>query len=115
MRGHDDLAVTDFLHPPHELQKLHLAYGRQRRFRLVENVDALAIAALVEEAQKTFTVRMREKVRSNFSDVAGGPIEISRHREETLRAEEPTFGDLRQPTCAQRVREVAPIASRASE
>jgi len=63
MGRHDHLAVADIIHPPHQLQELDLARRRQSRFRLVEDEDALALAALVEEAQKAFAVGMREEIR----------------------------------------------------
>ena len=63
MRGHDDLAIAGVIHPAHQLQELHLARGRQCGFRFVEDEDALPLATLFEEAQKTLAVRMREEVR----------------------------------------------------
>jgi hypothetical protein len=106
VRGHHDLAYRGLLHPPHQLQEFHLARGRQRRFRLVEDEDALALAALLEEAQKTFAVGMREEVRRWSSKwvVPGRMIQVSRDREETFGAEEPAIGDLRLPARAQRLR-----------
>jgi len=58
MRGHDHLAVAGLVHLPHQLEELHLARRRQRGFRFVEDVDALALAALVEEAQESLAVRV---------------------------------------------------------
>jgi hypothetical protein len=78
------------------------AVRRQYRFRLVEHIDALPLTALLEESQKSFTVRMREEIRSNAPD----RVEIARDREKTLRAEEPTLGDFGQPACPQRIRKV---------
>ena len=63
MRGHDDLAMADVFHLPHQFQQFDLARGRQGGFRFVEDEDALPLAAFVEEAQKTLAVGMGEKVR----------------------------------------------------
>jgi len=41
------------LHPAHQFQKFRLARRRQRRFRFVEDEDALPLAALLEEAHKS--------------------------------------------------------------
>ena len=41
------------------------------------------------------------------SNVRRGLVEIARHREEALGAEEPAVGDLRQPARAQRARKLA--------
>src|ERR1700676_979699 len=100
MRGHDDLAIAGVIHPSHQLQKFDLARGRQCRFRFVEDEDALPLATLFEEAQKTLAVRMREKVRRGTRGNAGNIFEIdlvlvSRNREEALGAKEPSVGDLR--------------------
>src|SRR5882724_6370519 len=108
MRGHDDLADRGLLHPPQQFQELNLARGRQRRFRLVEDEDALALAALLEEAQKTFAVGMREKVGRRAGAEVGklfpvDLVEISRDRKEALGAKEPSVGDLRQPARAKRL------------
>src|SRR5258706_16464609 len=99
MRGHDDLADRRLLHPPHQLQKFHLARGRQRDFRFVEDEDALLLAAFLEEPQKAFAVRMREEVGRR----AANSVVIYDNRKETLRPEEPTLRDLRQPARAQRL------------
>src|SRR3977135_1310801 len=109
MRGHDDLAIAGVIHAPHQLQELHLARGRQCGFRFVKDEDALLLTTLLEEAQKTLAVRMREKVRRDTSGNAGNIFEIalvlvSRNREEALGAKEPSVGDLRQPARAQRLR-----------
>ena len=63
MRGHDDLAIAGVIHPTHQLQEFDLARRRQRGFRFVEDEDALPLATLFEEAQKTLAVRMRAEVR----------------------------------------------------
>jgi hypothetical protein len=79
----------------------------ERRFRLVEDEQALALAALLEEAQKALAMRMGEKIRRRAAEgFARGLVEIARDREETFRPEEPTLCDLRQPACAQRLREL---------
>lgn len=72
--------------------------------RLVEDEDALPLATFLEEAQKTFAVRVGQEVGRRRTEriVQGGPIEISRNREKTLGAKEPAVGDLRQPACPQR-------------
>ena len=62
-RGHDDLAMPRPVHHLQQFQELDLARRRQRRLRLVEDEDALALAALFEEAEKTLAVGMREEVR----------------------------------------------------
>jgi hypothetical protein len=62
MGCHDDLADAGLVHAPQQLEKLDLPGRRQRRFRLVEDEDALTPTALVEEAQEAFAVRMREEV-----------------------------------------------------
>ena len=96
MRGHDDLANRGLLHAPHQLQKFHLARRRQRGFRLVEDEDALPLAALFEEAQKAFAVGMGEKVRRGSAErFASGFIEVPGNGKEALGPEEPplvTFG-----------------------
>src|SRR5882724_6930474 len=63
MRGHDDLAMARLIHPPHQLQKFHLARRRQRGFRFVEDVDALPLAALLEEAHESLAVRKGQESR----------------------------------------------------
>src|SRR6185437_9983068 len=68
---------------------------------------ALALAALLEEAQKTFAVRIGEEVRRSSPSALPHLIEISGDREKTLGAEEPAVGDLGQPTGAQRLGEFA--------
>src|ERR1700730_6599123 len=107
MRGHDDLAILGDIHPPQQLQEFDLARRRQRRFRFVEDEDALTLAALLEKAQESLAVGMREEVRRralgnvrNFFQV--DLVQVSRNREEALSAEEPTVGDLGQPTCTKR-------------
>src|SRR6202035_6065682 len=108
MRGHHDLADRALLHPPQQLQEFHLARGRQRRFRLVEDEDALAWAALLKEAHETLAVRMGEKVGWGWAwRSAGGFIQISRDGEKALGPEEPAVGDLRQPAGAQRTGKLA--------
>src|SRR6266851_1617494 len=107
MRGQDDLAIAGNIHPSHQLQKFDLTRRRQRRFRVVEDEDALLPAALLEESQKTLAVGMREEVRRGAGGNARNIFEIdlvlvSRNREEALRAKEPAVGDLRQPARAQR-------------
>jgi len=103
MRGHDDLANRGLLHPAHQLEEFHLARRRQRRFRFVEDEDALALATLLEEPHKAFAVRMGEEIRRR----AASPVEISRDGEETLGPEEPAVGDLRQPAGTQRFGKLA--------
>ena len=120
MRGHHDLADRGLLHPLHQFQKFKLARRRQRRFRLVEDEDALAFATVFEELQKALAMRVREIVRRNTWRHAGDHfgidlVLVSRDREKTLGAEEPAVVDLRQPAGAKRLRQFAPIASSASE
>src|SRR5829696_3448367 len=102
MRGHDDLAMADLLHPPHQLQKFDLARRRQRGFRFVEDEDALSLTALLEEAQKAFAIGMREEVRRRRPEwvVQRRLVQIPCNREEALRAEEPTVCNSGQPACA---------------
>src|SRR6476620_10205047 len=102
MRGHDDLAVADLFHAPHQFQKFHLASGRQRGFRFVEDEDALALAALFEEAQKAFAVGVREKIGWRTASDAGNffevdRVQVSRNGKETLGPKKPAIGDFRQP------------------
>jgi hypothetical protein len=52
VRRHHDLADAGAVYAAQELQELDLARRRQRGFRLVEDEDALAPAALLEETQK---------------------------------------------------------------
>src|SRR3984885_6002307 len=104
MRGHHDLADRGLLHPPHQFQELHLARRRQRRFRFVENENALPLATLLEEAQKALAVRMREEVWPSRANVVRGLVEISGDRKETFGPEEPAVGNLRQPACTKRAR-----------
>src|SRR5712671_7900975 len=101
MRGHDDLTDRGLLHSPHQLQKFHLARWRQRRFRFVENEDALLLATLLEKPQKAFAMGMREEVWPALANFARRIVEISCDRKETLCPEEPALGDLRQPARAQ--------------
>ena len=83
------------------------ARRRQRRFRLVENEDALPLAAFLEEPQKALAVGMREEVRRRLACITCRTVEISCDGEETLGPEEPTVGDLGQPARAQRRRQLA--------
>src|SRR5450631_4926174 len=103
MRGHDDLANRGLFHSTHQLQELDLAGRRQCGFRLVKDENALPLATLFEEAQKTFAVRMREEVRRRTATVARGLVEISGDRKEALGAKEPAVGYFWQPACAQRL------------
>src|SRR5258707_8392658 len=103
MRGHHDLANRGLLHAPHQFQKFHLARRRQRRFRFVEDEDALPLAALFEEAQEAFAMGMAEEVWPAHANIARRIIEISCDRKETLCPEEPTVGNLRQPARTQRL------------
>ena len=82
--------------------------GDSADFRFVKNKDALAPAALLEEPQKAFAVRMREEIRRGGADIKGRGIEVARDRKETFRAKEPATGDFRQPGGAQRARELSP-------
>src|SRR5689334_2027509 len=102
MGRHDHLAMTGLVHSLKQLQELHLPQRRQRRLRLIKYVDALPLAALLEETQKTLAVRIRQKIR-----IGSNSVEISRHRKESLGTEEPALGDLGQPTCAKRLRQLA--------
>ena len=56
------------VHPPQQLQEFDLARRRQRQFRLVEDEDALALAALLEEAQKALAMRVREEIGRRAAD-----------------------------------------------
>src|ERR1019366_7424069 len=105
MRGHDDLAILRMIHPPHQFQKFDLARWRQRRFRLVEDEDALPLATLFEEAQKALAMRMGEEVwrRTAAEGFASHFVEISGDRKETLGPEEPPIGDFGEPARAQRL------------
>src|SRR5260370_41268565 len=103
MRGHDDLANRGLLHAPHQLQKFHLARRRQRGFRLVEDEDALPLAALFEEAQKAFAVGMGEKVRRGSAErFASGFIEVPGNGKEALGSEEPPRRNFWQPARTKR-------------
>ena len=77
--------------------------------------DALALAALLEEAQKTFAVRM-EKIRRRAAEgLARSLVKIARDREDAFGPEEPSlviFGSqLARSACAS----LPPIASMARE
>ena len=63
-----------------------LARRRERRFWLIEDEDALALAAFLEEA-KTLAVRMPEKIRRVGIRVQGRFVEI-RATEKKLSARE---------------------------
>src|ERR1043166_7373241 len=92
-----------------QVEEPDLARRRQRGFRLVEDEDALPLAALLEEAHETFAVGVREEVGPKVPHILRGFIQITRHREKTLGAEEPTLGDPGQPAGAQRVRQVSTL------
>ena len=94
--------MRELVHPPQQFQELDLSRRRQRQFRFVENEDALTLAALLEEAQKSLAVGMREEVRRGAPDF----VEISRDGKETLRPKEPAVGDFWQPTRAKRGRQL---------
>src|SRR5450432_79305 len=96
MRRDDYLAVIVFLHAPQQLHEFDLPRRRQRRFRLVEDKEALPARAFVEEAQKSLAVRMRQKIRWRPGADRRG-VEIARDGEKTFRAKEPAAGDFRQP------------------
>src|SRR3954447_4917919 len=103
--GHDDLAMADVFHPPHQLQERDLARGRQRGFRFVEDEDALALAAFLEEAQKAFAVGMGEEVgrwASSHWIFLGHLVQVSGDREKAFGAEKPAISDFGQPACPQR-------------
>jgi hypothetical protein len=51
--------MADIVHPPHH--KFDLTRGRQRRFRLVEDEDALPLAALFDEAQNASPCEFERK------------------------------------------------------
>ena len=92
MGGHDHLADAGLVHAAQQLQELELAGRRQRRFRLVEDEEALPPAALLEEAQEAFAVRMGQEVgRRPPSDSLRRLVEIARDGEEALGAEEPAL------------------------
>jgi hypothetical protein len=76
-------------------KSLSLARRRQRRLRLIENVKALVPATLAEQAHEPFAMRVRKEIRSGRAKwiVACRLVEISRHREKTLGAEEPAAAD----------------------
>ena len=59
MGGHDHLAILGSIHATHQLKEFDLARRRQRRFRLIEDVDALVLAALLKKTQEALAVRMR--------------------------------------------------------
>ena len=74
VRRDDDLAEAGIVHPTRQFQKFHLPRGRQRRFGFVENVEALAFAALFEKTQEALAMGMRQEVgRRAVAD--GGLIE----------------------------------------
>src|ERR1700733_4218511 len=87
--------------------KLHLTRRRQRRFRLVKNKNALAVAPLLEETQETFAMRMRQKIRWHPAEFKRRGIEIACHGKEAFCSKEPAIGDLRQPRSAQRFGKLA--------
>ena len=78
--------MADILHPPHQLQELDLARGRQRGFRFVEDEDALALAALFEEAQKAFAMGMGEEVGGGLTIGSAGGSSRYRATEKKLSA-----------------------------
>jgi hypothetical protein len=65
-------------HPPHQLQKFDLARRRQRGFRFVEDVDALALAALLEERKKPSPCEWERK--SGGGPLSGSSDASSRYR-----------------------------------
>jgi aspartyl aminopeptidase len=108
------------LHPLHQFQKFDLARRRQRRFRLVEDENALPLVALLKEAQKAFAVGMGEEVRRGAGGNAGNIFEVdlilvSSNRKEALGAKEPSVANLRQPTRAKGFESCPPIFSSALE
>jgi len=75
--------------------------GDNADFRLVEDEDALALAALLEEnAKKPSPCECERKSGGMLPAPAPGLIEIARDREEALGAKEPSVGDLGQPARA---------------
>ena len=120
MRGQDDLAIAGNIHTSHQLQKFDLARRRQRRFRFVEDKNALLPAAFFEESQKTLAVGMREEVRRGTGGNAGNIFEIdlvlvSRNREKALGAKEPSVGDLGSQLARSALESCPPIFSSALE
>src|SRR5215208_5454851 len=117
MRGHDDLAVADVFHPPHQLQKLDLARRRQRGFRFVEDEDALPLAALFEEAQKAFTVGMGQEIRRRASHwiFLGHLVQVSGNREKAFGAEKPAMVILGSQLARNALDNWPPIFSNAHE
>ena len=104
--------IPGAVHATQQLQKFDLARRRRSQFRFVEDENALPLATLLEEAQKTFAVRVGEEIRRCSATNARNGfgidlIQVSRDREKTLRPEEPAVGDLWQPTGAQRLGELA--------
>jgi len=86
-------------------RKRDLTRGRQRGFWFVEDEDALALAAFLEEAQKAFAVRMGEEVGGGPSSqwiFLGHLVQVSGDREKAFGAEKPAIGDFGQPTRPQR-------------
>lgn len=104
VRRHDHLALAEPVHAAQQLEERDLAGRRQRRFRLIEDEDAAALAALLEEAQKTLAMRMGEEIGAVR---AADGVEIARHREEALGPEEPAISDFRQPARPERAGEPA--------
>ena len=74
---------------------------RQRGLRFVENEDALAAATLLKKAEKSFAVRVREKVGRRRVYIKSRSIQIARHGEKAFCTEEPTVGDLGKPRGAE--------------
>ena len=85
--------------------------GDSADFGLVENEDALALAALLEEPQEAFAVGVGEKVGRRRAAlrvavvVERDLVQVARHREEAFGSKEPAIGDLRQPARAQCLRQ----------
>jgi hypothetical protein len=88
MRGHDDLAILGMIHPPHQFQEFDLARRRRRRFRFVEDEDALSLTALFKESQKAFAVRMGEEIGP---EAAGNAPESGDWRGLNISATEKSF------------------------
>src|SRR5215470_1649321 len=62
--------------------------------------DALPSAALREEPQKAFAVRIREEIRCCVPGFDRRPVEVARDREEAFGPKKPTVGDFGQPARA---------------
>src|SRR3954468_11612662 len=103
MGRHDHLRGARLVHAPQHLQQFDLARRRKRALGLVENIDALPAAALLEEVDKAFAMRPGQKVGRYSAGFPGRLVEVTGNGIEGFGAEEPTGSNLRQPVATKRI------------